>query len=97
MKYEFRTDLWLWGGKGAWHFVTLPKDISKEIKENFGSGKRGFGSIRVSANINDQTWKTSIFPDNKSEVYLLPVKAEVRKKADISADDTLKVTLELIL
>ena len=77
--------------------LLLCRRISRRIKENFGSGKRGFGSIRVSANINDQTWKTSIFPDNKSEVYLLPVKAEVRKKADISADDTLKVTLELIL
>ena len=64
MKYSFRAELWLWQGQGAWHFITLPKDISAEIKEAFGTGRPGFGSIRVTATIKDHIWKTSIFPDN---------------------------------
>lgn len=97
MKYEFSAELWLWEGQGAWHFVTLPKDISAEIKEVFGKGQPGFGSVRVKATIKDYTWKTSIFPDNKSKAYLLPVKAEVRKKTNIQAGDMPKVSLKIIL
>lgn len=97
MNYSFSGELWLWDGKGAWHFVTLPKDISKEIKENFGSAQPGFGSIRVEATIKDISWKTSIFPDNKSKAYLLPVKAEIRKKANILEGDKIEVSLEIII
>ncbi len=95
MKYSFSSEIWLWQGKGAWHFVTLPKDISVEIKEAFGTGRPGFGSIRVSATIKDYSWQTSIFPDSKSGSYLLPVKAEIRKKAEISAGDTVEFNLSL--
>lgn len=96
MKYEFSAELWLWDGKGAWHFVTLPQDISAEIKEVFGKDQPGFGSVRVNVKAKDYSWKTSIFPGNKSESYLLPVKAEVRKKTSIFAGDKVEVTLELI-
>lgn len=95
MKYSFKAELWLWQGEGAWHFVTLPKDISEEIKEAFGTGRPGFGSISVTATIKDNIWETSIFPDSKSGSYLLPVKAEIRKKADISAGDQVEVSLDL--
>ena len=95
MKYSFSSKLWLWEGQGAWHFLTLPKDISAEIREAFGAGRPGFGSIHVTATIKDFSWKTSIFPDSESGSYLLPVKAEARKKAEISAGDTAEVNLSL--
>ncbi len=95
MKYSFKAEVWLWEGQGAWHFVTLPQDISGEIKEVFGTNQSGFGSVRVKATINDYSWKTSIFPDKKSTSYLLPVKVEVRKKANISAGDQVKVGLQI--
>ena len=85
----------MWEGQGAWHFVTLPKDISAEVKEAFGTGRPGFGSIRVTATIKDHIWKTSIFPDSKSGCYLLPVKAEIRKKANISAGDKIDIDLQV--
>lgn len=49
----------------------------------------------VEATINDVTWRTSVFPLN-SGGYILPVKAEVRRKAGIAAADEVSVTLELI-
>lgn len=97
MKYSFLAEIWLWEGQGAWHFLTLPGDISAEIKEAFGTGRPGFGSIRVTATIKDHIWKTSIFPDSKSGSYLLPVKAEIRKKANISAGDQVEVNLDLAI
>ena len=58
-------------------------------------GRRGFGSVRVEATINDVTWRTSVFPQ-KSGGYILPVKAAVRRKAEIAAGDTISVALNLL-
>jgi len=87
--------LWLWSeGKGSWHFLTIPPDEAVEIRlESAASGiRRGFGSVRVEATINGVTWKTSIFPQ-KSAGYILPIKADVRKRAGIAAGDEVTVTL----
>ena len=59
------------------------------------SGPRGFGSVKVEATIGDVTWRTSVFPLN-SGGYLLPVKAEVRRRAGIAAGDEVTVELELL-
>jgi hypothetical protein len=79
----------------GWHFVTLPKKESDEIKKNFGAKKRGWGSLRVTATIGKTTWKTSIFPDKKAGAYLLPLKAEVRKKEGIGEGDAFKLIFHL--
>jgi hypothetical protein len=90
--------IWLWSeGKGSWHFLTIPPDKAVEIRlESAVSGIRhGFGSVRVEVTINGVTWKTSIFPQ-KSGGYILPVKADVRKRAGIAAGDEVTVSLELL-
>ncbi len=88
--------LWQWSGEGGgWHFVTVPTEQSVEIRlANLGE-RRGFGSVRVEATINDVVWRTSIFPQ-KPGGYILPVKAEVRRRAGIVVGDEVTVTLELI-
>jgi hypothetical protein len=45
--------------------------------------------------IGQTVWKTSIFPDSKSGSYLLPLKAEVRKKEKIGVGDTLTFSIEI--
>lgn len=88
----------MWQGKGAWHFVTLPKDKSEEIKffsENLHGKRRGWGAVRVLVTIGHTTWQTSIFPHSKADAYILPIKSDVRKKEKIAPDDTIKVTLEI--
>ena len=40
------------------------------------------------------SWRTSVFPQ-KSGGYILPVKAEVRRKVGIAAGDEVTITLEL--
>ncbi len=96
--------LWLWtGGQGSWHFLTIPEDQAVEIRaHSFGSGRRGFGSVRVEATIGPSTsseqtvsWRTSVFPQ-KSGGYILPVKADVRRRAGISAGDEVTVLLQLV-
>lgn len=90
--------LWIWKGSdaaGRWFFITVPEEQSAEIKAHAFGSPRGFGSVRVEARIDDIVWRTSVFPLN-SGGYLLPVKAEVRRQADIGAGDEVTVELELL-
>ena len=93
---RFTSLLWVWKGEaaGRWHFVTVPEAESAEIKAQAFSLPRGFGSVRVEARIHDVAWRTSVFPLNAGG-YLLPVKAEIRKRAKLAAGD--EVTVELAL
>ncbi len=48
LSFAFTGKCWIWQGKGAWYFVTLPKDKSEEIKffsENYHGKRRGWGSV----------------------------------------------------
>lgn len=93
--YKIQTKVWLYSGMAAWHFVTLPRKESNEIKEIFGGIKQGWGSLPVIVNIGKTTWQTSIFPDKKSGAYLLPLKAEVRKKEKIVDGDVITLSIEV--
>lgn len=86
--------LWLWTG-GTWHFITVPAEEAVEIKAHSLLSRGGFGSVKVEATINGVSWRTSVFPQ-KSGGYLLPVKREVRCRADIAAGDDVTVELELL-
>jgi hypothetical protein len=91
--FDFTAPLWLWNGKGAWHFVTLPADESQIIK--MAVPRRGWGSVRVRAQVGDTLWSTSIFPDTKAGAYLLPVKADVRKAEGLAVGEPVTVMLSL--
>lgn len=93
--YKMRAKIWLYPGMSGWHFVTLPKKQSGTIKKLFGAMKRGWGSLPVNVTIGKTKWKTSIFPDKKADSYLLPFKAEVRKKEEIAAGDAISFSLEI--
>jgi hypothetical protein len=85
------------GQAGAWHFVTLPKKQSAEIKKTYAAMKRGWGSLPVTITVGKTSWKTSIFPDSKAGAYLLPLKALVRKKENIKDGDVITFKLEVRL
>jgi len=99
-QYKIRSRVWLYpgmapstnSGQGAWHFATVDKKESKEIKETYRKHRRGFGSIPVHVTVGKTNWKTSIFP-SKDGTYVLPLKAIVRKKEDIFEGDTITLAL----
>ncbi len=97
MQHTFRADLWLWDARksDSWTFVTLPAELSDELREASVPG-RGFGSVRVEVSIGNSTWQTSIFPDQQSGCYTLPIKAAIRKAESIAAGDSVLVTLTTI-
>jgi Domain of unknown function (DUF1905) len=91
-----KADLWIYPGETAnWHFLTLPKKESDAIRKRFGASKRGWGSLRVSVCIGTTTWNTSIFPDKKRDAYLLPIKADVRTRENVSAGDRVAFRIDI--
>ena len=99
LSFSFTGKCWLWhGGKAAWHFISLPQDKSEEIKyfnENMHEKTRGWGAVRVQVTIGSTSWDTSIFPSLELKVYILPIKAEVRKKEKIAVGNDVQVKLKI--
>ena len=109
LSFSFAGECWLWQAeKAAWHFVTMPKKMSEEIEievpssddskisffnENISVKKRGWGSVRVKATIGETTWETSLFPQAKEGTFILPIKADVRKKEKIVVGSEVHVSL----
>ncbi len=93
-EFKFTAALWKYSGESAWHFITLPSDISARIKF-LQAGRRGFGSVRVFATLGNSRFETSVFPDSKSGSYLLPVKASIRKAEKIGHGDEVVCLIEL--
>lgn len=97
MRFDFDAQLWLWDARqsDSWTFLSLPTEVSEEIRGFAETLPRaGFGSVRVAVRIGGSAWSTSVFPDKKAGVYVLPVKKAVRTKERIAAGDTVTVTLE---
>jgi hypothetical protein len=93
-RHTCRVKLWLYHGPGGWYFVTLPKRLAAKIKFAV-ERKNAWGSIRVKAQIGRTRWATSLFPDSKAGSYLLPVKADVRRKEKLAAGDTVALAFEI--
>lgn len=94
--FVFDAEVWLWEGEAAWHFLTVPADVSDDIEARSTGRQRGFGSVRVRVTVGATTWKTSVFPDSKRRAYVLPVKKEVRRAEGLAVGSRVSVALELI-
>ncbi len=96
LEYQFDGEVWIWSGnKTDWFFVTLPKEVSDHARYFTTHIQRGFKSLKVSAQIGDSQWKTSMFPSKQHQSYLLPVKKSVRdaEKIEVGKTNKIKITL----
>ncbi len=66
-------------------FISLPRKISNEIRKNLQWMEEGWGRLNAAAKIGNSEWETAIWFDTKQNTYLLPVKAEIRKKEKLKA------------
>ncbi len=98
MVVVFDAELWVWDARRSdtWTFVSLPVDVSEEIRDLTDGPRRGFGSLRVRVTVGRSTWTTSIFPDSNTGGYVLPIKRKVRDAEALEPGDVATVTLELV-
>lgn len=95
ISYSFTAEMWKHSSPGGWYFISLPEFISKEIREHLGWQEEGWGRMKVIAKINQIEWETAIWFDTKRETYLLPVKADVRKKTNIKINEKVEVIIRI--
>lgn len=94
VKYSFKAKVWKYKGKAAWYFVSLPKNLSKKIRNQYGKSEEGWGRLKTAVKIGATQVETSIWFDTKQDTYILPIKSQIRKSEGISKDDSVSVTLQ---
>ena len=96
--FETTTILWRWQSAkpgAGWHFVKIDGQVAAEVRFAALGRTGGFGSIKVFARIGETRWRTSIFPQREGGGFVLPIKAEVRKREGLAEGDAVTVELQL--
>ena len=96
IKYEFSAKVYHYSTSAdmtGWTIVSLPKEISIEIRDNFKQLEQGWGRMKITAKIGNSEWQTAIWFDTKQDTYLLPLKAEIRKKENVVIDKDVEITI----
>ncbi|MDZ4769348.1 MAG: DUF1905 domain-containing protein [Chloroflexota bacterium] len=93
MNIEFSGVIWYWRGPAPFFFVTIPEAQSRELKAISGVVTYGWGVIPVQVQIGSTEFKTSLFP--KEDLYIVPIKASVRKAENLDEGDEVTVWLEV--
>ena len=93
MNIEFDGKIVFWRGPAPWFFVIVPEEQSHDLKAISGFVTYGWGVIPVQVRIGKTIFKTSLFP--KDDLYLVPLKAAVRKAEDIDEDGEVTVQLDI--
>ena len=88
MEYEFIGEFRKYKEEDTcgWNFLFMPHELAKEIRAMHKHQEEGWGRMKVTAKIGDSEWKTSIWFDTKNDTYLLPIKAQIRKKEKIEME-----------
>lgn len=93
LNYTFSAEVWKYSGTNGWYFVSLPLELSEEIRNSHQWQEEGWGRLKAIAIIGNTEWKTAIWYDTKQLRYLLPLKAEVRKKERIEIGSVVEVRI----
>lgn len=83
------------GDRGTYHLVTFTGEAAEKLamhatlhRLEFGRA-RGFGSLKVTAQIGETSWKTSVFPQNKQSEWVLLISKKVMRLEDLTAGEPL--------
>jgi hypothetical protein len=90
-QFVFEAEIIPWRGPAPFFFVAVPDVYAAELRAAAKAVSYGWGVAPVEARIGDVDFTTSLFP--KDGTYLLPLKAAVRRQAQITAGDRVRVTL----
>ena len=94
--FSYKSKIWIYPGEAAWYFVSIVGKTAEEIRAlQTKLPKRGFGSIRVSVTLGESSWDTSIFRENRSGGYLLPIKKSIRKKEGVWEGDEVELKIAI--
>ena len=87
--YHIKGRVWRWPGEMGWHFLSVDKKLTEELKKTGKKYIYGSGFIEKKKKIGKTEWETALFPYSKEGIYLLSIKGAVRKKEEILEGDTI--------
>ncbi len=90
------------GERGTYHLVTITGVTAEAIvahalmhRLEFGT-QRGFGSVKVMAEVGTSRWETSVFPQKGKSEWVLLVSKKVMRAEDLAEGDPVPLELELL-
>lgn len=98
--FSIKVKIWRWPayadkhGDGGWHFATLDRKLSEQIRKVY---TKGF--VKIKAKIGKTEWDTSLFPHmpnkkvSKSVDYLLCINKKVLKKEELFVGEEIKIQI----
>jgi hypothetical protein len=93
MDLRFSGEVWYWRGPAPWHFVTIPHEYVEDVAEAARRLSYGWGCLPASARVGDTEFTTALIPKDGS--YLVPLKADVRRRENLEVGDTVTVGLTI--
>jgi len=93
VQFRFEAEVIYWRGPAPFFFAPVPSHIAAELRQVSNLVTYGWGMIPVEATIGGIVFYTALFP--KDETYLSPLKADVRRKGDMTAGDSVAVEMTI--
>jgi hypothetical protein len=93
LELAFETDVIYWRGPSPFFYAPVPAEHVAALSQAARLVSYGWGMVPVDVRIGETAFTTSLFP--KDGGYLLPLKAEVRKRTNITAGDRIAVELAI--
>jgi hypothetical protein len=86
---EFTAPLWRWEARRElWTFVSLPAAVTEDVRDLAGA-------VRTHARVGTTQWWTSVFPQESTGPYVLPIKRSVRTANGLELGDDVTVWVQL--
>lgn len=95
MQLEVTGEVFTWRGPAPHHFVRVEGDDAALVAETAAAVTYGWGMVPVRLTLGSTTWSTSLWP--KDGDYLVPLKADVRRRESIGVGDVVTVTVQIAL
>jgi hypothetical protein len=93
VQFRFETKIIEWRGPAPFFYAPVPAERVAELRRVAKVVSYGWGCVPVEAEIAGVRFTTSLFP--KDDTYLLPLKVAVRRKVNITVDDSIAVVMTL--
>lgn len=82
-----------WRGPSPFFYAPIPPEHVPELRRVAKLVSYGWGVAPVEATVRGVDFNTALFP--KDDTYLLPLKAEVRRKTNVTAGDIIAVEMTI--
>jgi len=92
-EFRFETSVIYWRGPSPFFYAPIPPQHVEAVRRVAKAVTYGWGVVPVQATVGGVGFTTSLFP--KDGTYLLPLKADLRRRANITAGDLIVVDMAI--